>query len=82
MTAQSTVEQLITLLEKRRDSGVDSVTAEDRLDVLGIDSIDLAYLLSNFERTHDADFSDADFEVDRYATVADLAQAIQSRLDG
>ena len=82
MTADTTAEHLIGLLEKRQDLATRAVGLDDRLEDLGVDSIDLAYVLSSFERLYDADFADTDFDLTRYRTVGDLARAIEAKLGG
>ncbi|MFG1674421.1 acyl carrier protein [Micromonospora sp. NPDC049282] len=78
----STLDQLVSLLLRRQGNQVDSIGADDRLLDLGVDSIDMAYLMSHFERSLDADFTDEDFELSRYVTVADLAKTIDARIHG
>ncbi|SCG59280.1 acyl carrier protein [Micromonospora halophytica] len=78
----STLNQLVSLLLQRQGNPADSIGADDRLLDLGVDSIDMAYLMSHFERRYDADFADEDFELTRYVTVADLAKAIDARIHG
>ncbi|MBB5827103.1 acyl carrier protein [Micromonospora harpali] len=80
--ADSTLDQLVALLLRRQGNPVDSIGPDDRLLDLAVDSIDMAYLMSHFERQHDADFADEDFELSRYVTVGDLAKAIDARING
>lgn len=81
MSGTGTLERVIELLQQR-DSVTETVSPELRLDDLGVDSIDLVYLLTAFERTDDAEFTDADFELGQYETVNDVALAIDARLHG
>ncbi|MGW4839770.1 phosphopantetheine-binding protein [Streptomyces globisporus] len=80
----STVTHLDRVIEllQQRDSVTVQVTPDSRLDDLGVDSIDLVYLLTTFERTDDADFEDADFDLGQYETVRDLAATVRTRADG
>ncbi|GAB2934905.1 MULTISPECIES: phosphopantetheine-binding protein [unclassified Streptomyces] len=80
----STVNHLDRVMEllQQRDSVTVQVTPDARLDDLGVDSIDLVYLLTTFERTDDADFEDADFDLGQYQTVRDLAATVRTRADG
>ncbi|GGY51035.1 phosphopantetheine-binding protein [Streptomyces anulatus] len=80
----STVTHLDRVMEllQQRDSVTVQVTPDARLDDLGVDSIDLVYLLTTFERTDDADFDDADFDLGQYETVRDLAATVRTRADG
>ncbi|SCL17992.1 acyl carrier protein [Micromonospora inyonensis] len=82
MSQSSPLDRLITLLTDRTDAFAPSVTADRRISDLGIDSIDMAYILSTFEREHDVDFADSDFDYERYETVRDLAVMIEVRLRG
>lgn len=81
MSEATTLDKVIELLTQRSDPEC-VVTADNRLDDLGIDSIDLVYLLTTFERTSNAAFSDNDFELGRYETVSDLAKTIDTRVNG
>ncbi|MGX1955482.1 acyl carrier protein [Streptomyces sp. CB02115] len=80
----STVTHLDRVVEllQQRDSVTVQVTPDARLDDLGVDSIDLVYLLTTFERTDDADFEDTDFDLGQYETVRDLAATVRTRADG
>ncbi|MBQ0983214.1 acyl carrier protein [Streptomyces sp. F63] len=73
------LDRVIELLEQR-DSVTETVTPEIGLADLGVDSIDLVYLLTSFERTDDAEFEDTDFDLGRYGTVSDLAGTIATRI--
>ena len=75
------LERVVELLQGR-DSVTERVTPDLRLDDLGVDSIDLVYLLTSFERTDDADFEDTDFDLGQYETVRDLAATVQARIRG
>lgn len=75
------LDRVITLLGQR-DSVTETVTPEVGLADLGVDSIDLVYLLTSFERTDDAEFEDTDFDLGRYGTVRDLAGTIATRING
>lgn len=81
MNGTSTLERVVELLQQR-DSVTETVRPDLRLDDLGVDSIDLVYLLTSFERTDDAEFADADFDLGKYVTVNDLAVTIASRIHG
>jgi acyl carrier protein len=76
----SSLDQVLELLRKRRTGEGAEVGPEDHLADLGLDSIDLAYVLSTFERTHDADFADEDFDLECYGTVRSLAEVIDAKL--
>lgn len=82
MALQETVDQIVDLLHKRGGHEDDRIAADDRLEAVGLDSIDLAYLLSYFERTHDVDFDDDDYDLGTYQTVADIAKIVEARIDG
>ena len=79
MSGTNTLERVIELLQQR-ESITEAVRPDLRLDDLGVDSIDLVYLLTTFERTHDAEFTDAEFDLERYETVNDVALAIDARI--
>jgi acyl carrier protein len=79
MDSGTVLRRIVALLAQR---GSEDVEAGDRLDDLGLDSIDLVYILTSFERSDDAEFGDADFDRDRYDTVAQLADVIATRING
>jgi acyl carrier protein len=78
MTNPRSLDQLLELLRQRRTYEDEAIGPDDRLDDLGLDSIDLAYLLAAFERAHNADLSDDYFDLQRYGTVRDLAEALDA----
>lgn len=82
MDTGNTLDRVVELLRQRGDGELATVRDTDRLTDLGLDSIDLMYVLSSFERSHDADFEDTDFDLGRYRTVADLAALVERRVHG
>lgn len=57
-----------------------AITAADSLPALDVDSIQMAYLFSYFEKTYDVSFLNGDLMQERYPTVGDLAAVIEQRI--
>ncbi len=79
MADKEVLDRVIELIAQRGDR---NVSAQDDIAGLGLDSIDVVYILSSFERSHEAEFEDADFDQTGYGTVSDLAETIRTRIEG
>ncbi len=76
------LDRVLAILNQRNAEPVTAINVSQPLDELGVDSLDLVQILSDFEFTEDVAFADSDFDLKQYRTLADLATMISTRVDG
>jgi acyl carrier protein len=74
------LEKLRSLLCGRLDIDKDALHPETALEDIGFDSVELAFVLSHFERNTGFSFDDAEVEVSRYRTIGDVVDLLVSGL--
>jgi acyl carrier protein len=74
--------ELRRLLCGRLGFSAEQLTPETELESIGVDSVELTYILVRFERETGMAFEDPEADVSRYRTIADLADLLAGRLGG
>ena len=68
--------KLAALLEERLGVPPEDLHRDAGLEELGVDSVELAFVFSYFERDTGLDLSDAEVDVSRYPTLGDVADLL------
>jgi acyl carrier protein len=74
--------ELRRLLCDRLGIRFEELTLETPLESVGIDSVELAFILARFERDTGLTFDDPEADVSRYRTIADIAGLLAGKLSG
>jgi acyl carrier protein len=78
--SSDTLSALRALLCGRLGIADEELQPQSALEDLGIDSVELAFVFSYFERDTGFDFEDAEVDVARYGTVGELADLLAARI--
>lgn len=76
------LERLRRLLRDRLDLTDEELGPEATLTDLGMDSVELAFVFSYFERDTGLSFDDAEVDVMRYEAVGDIAELLAAKIAG
>jgi acyl carrier protein len=74
------LERLTSLLSNRLGAPAEDLRREASLEELGLDSVELAFVFSYFERDTGLDLSDAEVDVSRYPTLGDVADLLAAKM--
>jgi acyl carrier protein len=74
--------ELSQLLCGRLGISARKLDPESPLEDLGVDSVELAFILTRFERDAGLVFEDAEVDVSRYTTVAEIVDLLAAKLSG
>ncbi len=80
--ATDVLERLTSLLRDRLDVPPQELRPEASLEELGLDSVELAFIFSYFERDTGLAFDDAEVDVSRYGTLGGVADVLAEKLAG
>lgn len=72
--------RLRSLLCERLDLDPAELQPDASLEDLGIDSVELAFVFSCFERDTGLDFEDAEIDVSRYGTVGGVVRTLTAKV--
>jgi acyl carrier protein len=73
-------ERLRQLLCGRLGLAGEDLGPEATLEDIGIDSVELAFIFSYFERDTGLSFDDAEVDVSRYKAVGDIAEVLSAKI--
>ena len=73
------LEMLAALLGERLSLPPEDLRRDASLEELGVDSVELAFVFSYFERDTGLDLSDAEVDVSRYPTLGDVADLLAAK---
>jgi acyl carrier protein len=72
--------ELRRLLCGRLGITAEQLTPESPLESIGVDSVELAFILARFERDTGLTFEDPEADVSRYITIADITDLLADKL--
>lgn len=70
----------ILLLSRRLEVGEDRLLPETELADVGVDSVELAFVFSYFERDTGVRFEDAEVDASRYRTIGSLTDLLVAKI--
>lgn len=74
------LERLTALLRERIDVPAEELRRDASLEELGLDSVELAFIFSHFERDTGLNFDDAEVDVSRYGTLGSVADVLAAKV--
>lgn len=80
--ATEALEKLAALLRDRLDVAPEELRRDASLEELGLDSVELAFVFSYFERDTGLAFDDAEVDVSRYGTLGGVADVLAEKMAG
>lgn len=81
-TGTDALEKLTALLRDRLDVEPEELRRDASLEELGLDSVELAFVFSWFERDTGLPFDDAEVDVSRYGTLGGVADVLAEKMAG
>lgn len=75
-------ERLRQLLCRRLGLAGEDLGLEATLKEVGMDSVELAFVFSYFERDTGLSFDDAEVDVTRYTAIGDIAEVLAAKIAG